>query len=319
MASIIVMTGVQEGDYYVLYRGENLLGRSQTLPIRICDMHVSRKHMKICFDEDRQEYSVVDLGSTFGVFVNGRRIDEKAVLVDDDCITIGQTDLLFTLKDVTDRESALSCLEMSRSDSPTLNPSVYAELTSDAGTVHRGGNSLQSFGQWAGSPKTTLAIVFTDMVDSTRLTHDLGNERMDQIRRAHFARARCLIEKHHGYEIKTNGDEFMVAFRTAVSALDFALDLHGDTGDEHVRVRAGVHIGPVTVDEDDAQGVAVSYAARVMGMAVSGGVWLSSEVRSHINQEKAQYHKDVRWQRHPDCVLKGLPGKYLLWSVERNL
>jgi class 3 adenylate cyclase len=156
------------------------------------------------------------------------------------------------------------------------------------------------------------------MVDSTALTHELGNETMDQIRRAHFDRARSLIEEHCGYEIKTIGDEFMVAFRTAVSALDFALDLHGDTGDQRVRVRAGVHIGPVTVDENDAQGAAVSYAARVMGMAVDGGVWISSEAKSHIDQEKARYHGDLSWQRHPDCLLKGFPGKHLLWSAERN-
>ncbi|UCG56516.1 MAG: FHA domain-containing protein [Phycisphaerales bacterium] len=318
MASIIVMTGVQEGDYYALDRGENLLGRSQTVPIHISDMRISRKHMKICFDKGRQEYRAVDLNSTYGVFINGRRIEDQAVLVDGDCITIGQTDLLFTLKDITDRESALSHVKMSRLDFPTINPSVYAELASDAGTTRREKGPFRGFGRWAGSPKTTLAIVFTDMVGSTGLTHELGNESMDQIRRAHFARARRLIEKHQGYEIKTIGDEFMVAFRTAVSALDFALDFHDDTGDERVRVRAGVHIGPVTVDEDDAQGAAVSYAARVLGMAAEGGVWISSEAKSHIDQEKAQYHGDLSWQRHPDCPLKGFPGKHLLWSVERN-
>ena len=316
MASIIVMTGEHEGDYYVLDPGENLLGRSQSLPIHILDMHISRRHMKICFDPDRQDYVAVDLNSTYGVFINGKRIDHDTVLVDGDCITIGQTHLLFTLKNITDRDSALSHLEMGRSHFPTLNPSVYAELGSDTGAMRPDTMRLESFRRWAGSPKTTLAIVFTDIVNSTRLTHDLGNERMDQIRRAHFARTRSLIEEHDGCEIKTHGDEFMVAFRTAAGALDFAVALHSDTGDEHIRVRAGVHIGPVTVDENDAQGAAVNYAARLMGMATDGGVWFSNEVKSHMDQEKKQYQASVSWRRHPDCLLKGFPGKHLLWSAE---
>lgn len=81
--------------------------------------------------------------------------------------------------------------------------------------------------------------------------------------------------------------EFMVAFRTAVNALNFAIEFQIDTGDERVRIRAGLHIGPVIVEEGDGQGVAVNYAARVICMAVNGGVWLSNETKNHIDQEKA--------------------------------
>ncbi|MHC4508390.1 MAG: FHA domain-containing protein [Planctomycetota bacterium] len=318
MAFIIVMTGAQEGDYYALSQGTNLIGRSQTLPIHILDTRISRRHLKICVDEGKQEYFAADMGSKGGVFINGKRINDDMALLDGDCITIGQTDLLFTLEDITDRETALHRVKIGKLEFPTINPSVSTLEELDACATDREGNRLQSFRQWAGSAKLTLAIVFTDMVDSTALTHDLGNERMDQVRRAHFARARSLIEEHKGYEIKTNGDEFMVAFRTAVNALDFALGLHADTGDERVSIRAGVHIGPVTVEEQDAQGAAVNYAARVVGMAAGGGVWLSSDVKNHIDQEKGQHHKNLCWQHNVDCILKGFPGKHLLWSVQKR-
>jgi class 3 adenylate cyclase len=318
MAAIIVMTGMQEGDYYALGRETKIIGRSEDAPVHILDVRISRRHMKICFDEDKQEYVAIDMGSQNGVFINDKRISESAALADGDCITIGQTHLLFTMEDIADREDALYVLKMGKLQCPTIDVNVNTLQDLDGSATYGGANRLRSLRQWAGSAKTTLAIVFTDIVDSTTLTHNLGNERMDQVRRAHFARARSLIEEHNGYEIKTNGDEFMVAFRTAVNALDFALELHADAGDERVGIRAGVHIGPVIIEEEDVQGAAVSYAARVISAATDGRVWLSSDVRNHIDQEKAQHHDDLCWRSSDGGVLKGFPGKHVLWSVERN-
>jgi class 3 adenylate cyclase len=76
---------------------------------------------------------------------------------------------------------------------------------------------------WAGASRTTLAIVFTDIVGSTALSSEVGNERMFQIREAHYRQARQLIQKSGGYEIQTVGDAFVVGFHTAVEALHFAL------------------------------------------------------------------------------------------------
>ena len=161
-----------------------------------------------------------------------------------------------------------------------------------------------------------MAIVFTNIVDSTLLGHQLGDERMTQVRRAHFNRSRRLIEKYQGYEIKTNGDEFIVAFRMAADALDFAVDLHEDTGDQRINIRAGVHVGPVIIEDQEAQGAAVCYAARVMGMGDNGGVWISNDAKNHIDLEKAQRHEKLQWRKHNDCILKGFSGKQLLWSAK---
>jgi len=108
MASIIVTSGAQKGDYYPLGQRTNVVGRAESLPIQILDDLVSRKHMQIHFDNDKNEYHVVDFKSKHGVFINGRRITEETALVDGDQILIGQTTLLFTDKDFDDRESALS-------------------------------------------------------------------------------------------------------------------------------------------------------------------------------------------------------------------
>jgi pSer/pThr/pTyr-binding forkhead associated (FHA) protein len=108
MASIIIMTGTQKGDYYPLGHRTNVVGRDEALLIQILDEHVSRKHLQIRFDKDKDKYYAVDMKSKHGVLINGTKIRDETLLHNEDCITVGQTTLLFTLKDFTDRESALS-------------------------------------------------------------------------------------------------------------------------------------------------------------------------------------------------------------------
>ncbi len=108
MASIIVMSGAQKGNYYPLGRRTNVLGRDEALFIQILDEHVSRKHLQIRFDPDKKRYLAFDMKSKHGVFINGGKINDEAPLVENDQIHIGRTDLLFTEKDFTDSESALS-------------------------------------------------------------------------------------------------------------------------------------------------------------------------------------------------------------------
>lgn len=108
MASIIVTAGAQKGDYYPLGQRTNVIGRDEALPIQILDERISRKHVQIHFDGDRGRYYAIDMKSKHGVFINGSKINKETALADGDQIRIGDTTLLFTVKDFTDRESALS-------------------------------------------------------------------------------------------------------------------------------------------------------------------------------------------------------------------
>ena len=173
----------------------------------------------------------------------------------------------------------------------------------------------RGFREWAGSSKTILALVMTDIVDSTALTNELGNEAWSQVLHAHFEQARRLIKHHEGYEIKTVGDALMVAFRTAVTALDFALALHAGTGHEQVRIRAGIHVGPVEIQDEDVYGAMVNYTTRVENQATGAEIWVSDRAKADIDEERAEARHELRWVAHPDRELKGFAGKHLLWSV----
>lgn len=108
MASIIVTSGEQKGEYLPLGRRTNVIGRAEALPMQILDDMVSRKHLRIWYDEKTKEHSAEDMNSKHGVIINNKRITEITTLREGDQIRIGQTMLLYTEKDFDDRESALS-------------------------------------------------------------------------------------------------------------------------------------------------------------------------------------------------------------------
>jgi pSer/pThr/pTyr-binding forkhead associated (FHA) protein len=107
MASIIVTSEEQKGEYLPLGRRTSVIGRGEALPMQILDDLVSRKHLRIWFNEGTNKYDAEDMDSRHGVFINRHKITERTPLVEDDEILIGKTTLLFTEKDFDDRESAL--------------------------------------------------------------------------------------------------------------------------------------------------------------------------------------------------------------------
>jgi hypothetical protein len=71
-----------------------VLGRSREADVRVADVNVSRRHAEL-----RQEgagYWIVDLGSTNGLELNGKRVD-RARLRDGDRIVLGSTEVVFGL------------------------------------------------------------------------------------------------------------------------------------------------------------------------------------------------------------------------------
>jgi pSer/pThr/pTyr-binding forkhead associated (FHA) protein len=108
MASIIIISGQQKGEYLPLGRRTNVIGRAEALPMQILDDMVSRKHLRIRYDENTKEHYAEDMNSKHGVIINDRKITVPATLREGDQIRVGQTTLLYTEKDFDDRESALS-------------------------------------------------------------------------------------------------------------------------------------------------------------------------------------------------------------------
>jgi len=70
-----------------------VLGRSRDCDIQLADANVSRRHAEL--RQEGASYWIVDLGSTNGMEVNGKRV-KRAKLGDGDTFTLGSTDVLFS-------------------------------------------------------------------------------------------------------------------------------------------------------------------------------------------------------------------------------
>lgn len=86
---------VDGGRRNVLSGNRAVIGRSRDCDVVVSDPNVSRRHAELRRDENG--WHAVDLGSTNGIKVNGRRVDQVA-LHDGDRITVGVTDLTFELE-----------------------------------------------------------------------------------------------------------------------------------------------------------------------------------------------------------------------------
>jgi class 3 adenylate cyclase len=174
---------------------------------------------------------------------------------------------------------------------------------------------------WAGvtdyDPRTTLAIVFTDIIDSTVLARTVGDREMFDMLIKHFEAARMFCIHHDGFEIKLIGDAYMVVFRTADAALQFALDLLGHTGDERIAIRVGIHVGQVRIKDNDIYGLQVNLAERLSHAEVPGetGIFLSTSVKRDIDSEHGTNQNDFRFRVLSTTKLKGFDRREEAWQV----
>jgi Adenylate and Guanylate cyclase catalytic domain len=91
--------------------------------------------------------------------------------------------------------------------------------------------------------------------------------------------------------------------------------LHSEPGAPELCVRAGIHIGSVSPDEDDVFGRTVNFAARVVGAIKDAEIWVSDEARSDLDGLGASRFEDLRWKRHDNVHLKGFKNQFRLWSL----
>src|ERR1041384_2654748 len=170
-----------------------------------------------------------------------------------------------------------------------------------------------SLEQWVGASRI-LAIVFTDIVDSTRLGHALGDEHWIELLRKHVSRARSLMNSEICYEIKMIGDSFMVAFHTATDALDFALAFHRDTGVDILRIRVGIHVGPVRIFENDLFGMMINYTKRIESTRNPDLIVISEDAKRLVDYEKASRHSQLHFSAR-DVTFKGFDEPQKVWHV----
>ena len=96
------------------------------------------------------------------------------------------------------------------------------------------------------APDGTVTIMFSDIEGSTEMTDRLGDKAWMDVLREHNAIVREQIATFGGFEVKSEGDGFMMAFQSARKALDCAAAIQGalaarnEGASESVKVRMGL-------------------------------------------------------------------------------
>jgi class 3 adenylate cyclase/tetratricopeptide (TPR) repeat protein len=165
---------------------------------------------------------------------------------------------------------------------------------------------------------TTATVVFTDMVGSTALRSDLGEERADQLRRIHDHLLTEVVTEHHGRVIKGGGDGLMATFASASDAVGAAVDMQRSVWRYSARpdamarfsIRVGISVGDVTWEGGDCFGTPVVEAARLEQVAEGGQILCSDYVRAMARGRGGHDFTSIG-----DLELKGLPDAVAACTV----
>jgi class 3 adenylate cyclase len=166
------------------------------------------------------------------------------------------------------------------------------------------------------APDGTVTIMFSDIEGSTAMADRLGDSRFMDVLREHNAIVREQLKAHGGFEVKSEGDGFMVAFQSAgkalacASAIQKALVARNESAEEPVKVRMGLHAGEVIKEGEDFFGRNVIMAARVASQANGGEILASGVLKALLSGS------DVTWGESRTVVLKGLSGEHEICAVE---
>jgi class 3 adenylate cyclase len=170
--------------------------------------------------------------------------------------------------------------------------------------------------QRASAPDGTVTVLFSDIEHSTELTERLGDQRWLEVLEGHNTVVRAQVAEYGGYEVKSQGDGFMVAFPSARQAVRCAVDIQralarrAANGELPLRVRIGIHTGEAIQRKGDFYGKSVILAARIADQAQGGEILVSSLVEQLVEPSG-----DLRFKDAGEAELKGLSGRQQLFRA----
>ena len=166
------------------------------------------------------------------------------------------------------------------------------------------------------APDGTVTLLFSDIEGSTLSNERLGDRRWLELLHVHNRIVRDEVAAHDGFEVKSQGDGFMIAFSSARRALECAIGLQRALREhtakhpaETLQVRVGLHTGEVVKEGDDFFGKNVAMAARVAGAAGGGEILVSSLVKELADTG------DIEFGAVREVELKGFSGTRRLHEV----
>jgi adenylate cyclase len=164
------------------------------------------------------------------------------------------------------------------------------------------------------------AILAADVAGYSRL---IGVDEEGTLERLKAIRSELIdpkIAEHRGRIVKTTGDGMLVEFASVVDALRCATEIQSVMAERSAEIsptnriefRIGINVGDVVVEDGDIFGDGVNVAARLEGLAESGGICVSARV-----QEDAAGRLDLGFDDMGDQALKNIARPVRVYRVRR--
>jgi len=163
-----------------------------------------------------------------------------------------------------------------------------------------------------------LAILFADVVGSTRLYDIMGDIRARDMVAICIEVMRSATEQRQGTVIKTMGDEVMATFPSADAALNAAAQMQQQISThaqlkvegQPVAIRIGCHFGPVMLENRDVFGAAVHTANRMTSQAKAGQIVTTAATVDKLSPEWRASCRQI-----DIATLKGQGSEVVLYEV----
>jgi predicted ATPase len=135
-------------------------------------------------------------------------------------------------------------------------------------------------------PGGTVTFLFTDIVGSTA-RWESDPDAMKAALAEHNEILDSLIEEYEGKTFKTVGDAYCVVFENADMAALAAKEAHQKLSESRypLRIRIGIHTGPILPTEGDYFGPPVNKVARIQALAVGGQTLASAATKGLLGGE----------------------------------
>ncbi len=158
------------------------------------------------------------------------------------------------------------------------------------------------------------SIMFTDIVNSSRLASAMGDRLWSSEVARHFATLRRIIENADGQFVKSLGDGTMSSFPEPAQALYAAraiLQATEQSDGPAIALRIGIHTGDIVKTNDDFFGSVVNKAARIAAHAAPGEIRVSDVTRRMVSEAQ-----DYRFSNPISTRLDGFDGEHLIHLLD---
>jgi class 3 adenylate cyclase len=160
------------------------------------------------------------------------------------------------------------------------------------------------------TPRRALAtVLFTDIVDSTRIAAERGDGAWRRLLAEHDAIAQRHVERAGGRVVKSTGDGLLATFDGPARAVRCTAAIRDDLSELGLSIRAGLHTGEIELQPDDIAGLAVHIGARIAALAGAGEILVSSTVKDLVVGSGLEFDGRGTYE------LKGVPGEWNLFTV----